>query len=287
MIKYTSLFFLLFFSCQDINVKDSPTAKTLHHKEKNTKEPLMVQNDSLASEFKKEGFVGTFVLYDYQEKQYTVYNKAMAKKRFCPASTFKIFNALVALETEVLKDTLDVIKWDGVERSWSKWNRDQNLAIGMEFSALWAFQTIAERVQAKDSLAYQHYLETAGYGNQKRSTDTRLFWLDNSLQISPMEQIQFLVQLYENKLPFSPRTMELVKGILKLKIKNNKQWFAKTGWSIVDEQNVGWYVGYFKENGKTYFFSTLIEYNGAIKDRNAFLSARINITENIIEKLLR
>ncbi|HHG83142.1 MAG TPA: hypothetical protein ENJ82_00205, partial [Bacteroidetes bacterium] len=57
-----------------------------------------------------------------------------------PASTFKILNALIALETGVIEDTNEVIKWDGVNPAWDKWNQDQTLATGMKYSALWAFR---------------------------------------------------------------------------------------------------------------------------------------------------
>ena len=50
----------------------------------------------------------------------TVYNMTLDTMRFLPASTFKIVNSLIGLETGRISDEKMVIKWDGIKR----WNED-------------------------------------------------------------------------------------------------------------------------------------------------------------------
>ena len=44
---------------------------------------------------------GVFVLYDLQSKELHVSDPQRAKQRFTPASTFKVLNALIALQTRL------------------------------------------------------------------------------------------------------------------------------------------------------------------------------------------
>src|ERR1700743_3272845 len=56
-----------------------------------------------------------FMLRDNNHESIHYYNKERVTQRFLPASTFKIFNSLVALETAVAPDDQLVIKWDGLQ----------------------------------------------------------------------------------------------------------------------------------------------------------------------------
>ena len=62
----------------------------------------------------------------------------------------------------------------------------------------------------------QKWVAKVGYGNQKigNKDDIDKFWLEGELRITPNEQIQFLRRLYKNDLPFSERSLSLVKDII-------------------------------------------------------------------------
>ena len=64
-------------------------------------------------QFKVEG---SFVLYDPQADKYIFYNQEQSEHTFSPASTYKICNSLIGLETGVIKDENFVIPWDSVTR---------------------------------------------------------------------------------------------------------------------------------------------------------------------------
>lgn len=68
----------------------------------------------------------------------------------------------------------------------------------------------------------------------------------------------FIRKLYEEKLPFSKRNMEIVKRVMISEVTDNFTIRAKTGWTRENNINTGWWVGYLETNNNTYFFATLL-----------------------------
>lgn len=287
MVKFNLIFLAVslftLVSCVDAE-KSIPTST-----EKEMKSVLgkqIVSVNEFGTHFSKERIDGSFIWYDLSKNKYYVSPQIELEKRHSPASTFKILNSLIALETRVIKDTNQIIKWDGVDRNWDKWNKDQTLASAVQYSALWAFREIARNVHSLDTNTYQNTLIETNYGNKRMSEEFDFFWLDNSLQISPMEQIDFLVNFYLEKLPFKKANIDLVKQILINKKKDTYQISGKTGWSVIDDQNVAWYVGYVEKGEKVYFFCTKIERQGVVKNKLNFRKKYLGITELIIEEMM-
>lgn len=71
-----------------------------------------------------------------------------------------------------------------------------------------------------------------GYGNGKigNQADIDKFWLEGELRITPHQQIQFLRRFYNNDLPFSQRSLAIVKDILVVEKTPDYTIRAKTGW---------------------------------------------------------
>ena len=84
-------------------------------------------------------------IYDEHGDRFHVFDRARAETPLLPASTFKVFNAMVALDSGAVKDEYEVIHWDGVKRQFDGWNRDHCLASAMKFSAVWFYQEMARR----------------------------------------------------------------------------------------------------------------------------------------------
>ena len=120
-------------------------------------------------------------------------------------------------------------------------------------SAVWYYQELARRV-GKERM--QHYVDVAGYGNQDISGQIDTFWLEGGLRISAEEQVGFLKRLYESELPFSQRSMDIVKDILVLEKTGSYQLSGKTGSVQRVAPHVGWFVGYLEGGGKMYIFAT-------------------------------
>ncbi len=201
-------------------------------------------------------FEGTFILYDYNNKTYLKHNPERSKKRFKPCSTFKIPNSLIGLETGVIPDENHVIKWDGEPKFVKAWEKDHDLRTAIEFSVVPYYMELARRVGREKM---QSFLDSLNYGNKKIGQED-YFWLDGSLQISAEEQIVFLVNFYENKLPFSQRSIDIVKDITIREKTESYIWRAKTGMGrINDEKVIGWYVGYVEVNDNVFFFAMNVD----------------------------
>ncbi len=229
------------------------------------------------------GVKGSFLLYDLNKDEYIYYDSARCNTQFIPASTFKIFNSLVSLETGAVADENEIIKWDGIERSIKEWNRDHNMHSAVKYSVVWFYQELARRVGEQ---LMQHYIDTVGYGNRDISGGIDRFWLDGDLRISQFEQIELLIKLYNNTLPFSERSMNIVKDIILNEDTPGYKLRAKTGWGMRSEINIGWWVGWVEftngEENNVYFFANNIE---SKEPTDNFIKGRIEITRKILKEL--
>jgi beta-lactamase class D len=205
----------------------------------------------------------------------------MRDSAFLPASTFKIVNSLIGLQTGVIKNDSMVIKWDGVKRSSDAWNKDLTMYEAFRVSAVPYYQEVARRI-GKDTM--QYWLDTLAYGNKKISRiDT--FWLDNSLKITPDEQLGFLKALYFNQLPFFKRNQDIVKTAMLFEDKPEYKLSYITGWGFGDsahKRNIGWVVGWIEENRHPYFFILNIESSEPNFD---MVNVRMKILKDIFNHL--
>ena len=199
-----------------------------------------------------QGNTGAFVLYDLNRNRYARYDPARCATRFLPASTFKILNSLIGLETGVIPDENYVIKWDGTHYDIAAWNQDHTLKTAIRDSAVWYYQELARRVGSEKM---QHYVDAAGYGNRDISGPLDAFWLEGGLRISADEQVEFLKRLYRGELPFSQRSMDIVKEILVLEQSGDYRFSGKTGSVQRVTPHVGWFVGYLEAKGDVYIFA--------------------------------
>ena len=210
---------------------------------------------NLAQNLQEAKSEGCFILYDLKRDRYIRYNSNHCQKRFIPASTFKIFNSLVALETKAIADENTVIAWDGVSnQSFPAWNQDQNMRTAFTRSLVWFYQDLARRI-GKERMT--KYIQAASYGNQDIEDKIDTFWLNGKLRISPEEQIKFLVRLYKEDLPFSPAVMQTVKDVMVIERQDNYTLRGKTGWGrdVDGMKNIGWYVGYLERDNNVYFYT--------------------------------
>jgi beta-lactamase class D len=81
--------------------------------------PNNVEEDkSLGKYFTENKVVGCFGLYNNATNEFTFYNKKrFTDSSYLPASTFKIVNSLIGLQTGVISSDSMIIKWDGVKRN--------------------------------------------------------------------------------------------------------------------------------------------------------------------------
>ena len=181
-----------------------------------------------------------FIMRDNNHESIQYYNKQRSTMRFLPASTFKIFNSLVALETAIAPDDQLVIKWDSIHRK-PEWDKDMDMREAFKVSCVPYYQEIARRIGPG---RMQHYLDTVKYGNMTMSGRIDTFWLNNSLQISADEQAGFLKKMYFNELPFSERSQRIVKTLMLREQTANYNLYYKTGTGEAGDKYVYWVVGF-------------------------------------------
>jgi len=235
--------------------------------------------DDLAKYFKANNVEGAFILYDLNANHTIRYNPQRCAEQFLPASTYKIVNALIALETGIVNDADYVIKWNGQQYPIPEWNRDQTLRSAMQYSVVWYYQELARR-EGKETI--QKYIDALGYGNRDIGGSVDSFWLDGNLRISANEQINLLVRFYKGDLPFSKRNIDIVKDILVREKNDSYTLRAKPGSTTQDSISIGWYIGYLEKDSDVYFFATNIS---SPSPDAQFSGAREAVTRGILKAL--
>lgn len=241
--------------------------------------PRKIIREDFKKIYDKYKVQGSFVMYDQKNDLYTIYNPEQTSVPFTPASTFKICNSLVSLETGVVKDEHVVFKWDGNERQPAVWNKDTDMKDAFKNSTVWYYQELAKRVGEN---RMKDWLDKAKYGNGDITGGIDGFWLWGKLRITPNEQIDFLRRLHDDKLPFSKRSMDIVKDIMIVKDTLGSVVRAKPGSGKQDQQYVGWYVGYVTTKDNVYYFSNCIQSTDKNPD---FGKARFDIANDILDEL--
>jgi beta-lactamase class D len=217
----------------------------------------VVERPDLAAVFARHGTPGTFVLYDVSADRTTAVDAARAERRYVPASTFKIANSLIALETGAVKDEQEVIPYGGRPQPFPQWEKDLSMRDAIRVSSVPVYQEIARRIGRK---RMQAHLDRLGYGNGRAGTVVDRFWLDGPLRISALEQTRFLARLAQGKLPLSERSQRVVREILRIEEKDGAAIFAKTGWaSGPTPPMTGWWVGWVEREGRVYAFALNID----------------------------
>ena len=211
--------------------------------------------EDLAKRFADQDTVGTFVGYKVDAYLVIASDKNRSGEARLPASTFKIPNSVIALETGVVEDPdKDVFKWDGVVRSIEAWNKDHTLRTAIAASAVPVYQEIARRI---GEARMQKYLDLFDYGNRDIGGGIDQFWLTGSLRIDPVQQVDFVDRLRRGVLPASKRSQDLVRDILPVTRAGEAVICAKSGLLGAErgQPSLGWVVGWAEKVGANTVFA--------------------------------
>ena len=223
-------------------------------------------------------YEGSFVLYDLGNDAWSIHDIEHATLRVAPDSTYKIYDALFGLEEGVITPEDSFIAWNGESYPFEAWNADQTLQSAMASSVNWYFQSVDEQL---GTTSVYDYIKKIGYGNKNMSGDFSTYWMESSLEISPVEQVELLTKLQNNSLSFAPENINAVKDSICISSSDAGSFYGKTGTGRVNGQDVnGWFIGYIETADNTYFFATNI---GA--DSNATGSNATEITMSILSDM--
>ena len=212
-------------------------------------------NDQLKKNFDEAGVTGSFSLLNNQSGDITVYNMSIDTQRVSPGTSFKVISTLIGLETGAITDEEMLVSPDNNVNDSS-----QNLGTDLKkaFSAPEEnyFQEIARKI-GRDTM--QLWIDSLQYGNKKIGADISAFWLDNSLKITPDEQLGLMFQLFFDKLPFSKYAQQIVKHLMLAESNEKYRYHYATGTGVGENQRkTGWVIGWVEENRHVYFFSTYL-----------------------------
>lgn len=212
------------------------------------------------------GLNGTAVVYDATNQQYTIYNRDLAVTESSPCSTFKIISSLIALENGIIEPENSTRTWSG-EIFWNEdWNKDIDFPEAFRTSCVWYYRQVIDDI-GQDLM--QRELDKLQYGNCDISDwEGRLntnnsnraltgFWIESSLLISPVEQVEVMERIFGDNSAYSEKTQAELKQVMLLPEIDStdisiygKKGMGKASGIVVD----AWFTGFAESTtGKIYF----------------------------------
>jgi len=219
---------------------------------------------------------GSILIYDLKNDLYYSNNFDWAKTGRLPASTFKIVNSIIALETKVVENDSTLFRWNGEKRDYKIWEQDLILRDAFKYSCVPCYQEIAREIGEK---RMNEYLEKLEYKDMKvNSKNIDKFWLEGDSKINQFQQIKFIKRFFKSELEISKRTQDIMKKIFFIEKYGKYNLNGKTGLSIRNGNYNGWFVGYIEsEEDNNYFFATNIEPKDTL-NKKSFPKLRKKIT---------
>lgn len=212
-------------------------------------------------------FEGSFVLYESKNDTWSIYDRERAALRTAPDSTYKIYDALFGLEEGIITPENSFIAWNGEVWPFEAWNADQTLTSAMSSSVNWYFREIDERLGVSDVCSY---IQTIRYGNEDLSAGFPAYWMESSLEISPIEQVELLLRLRNNSFGFDPGNINSVKESIRLFSSDTGTFYGKTGTGRVNGLDInGWFIGFIETEDNTYYFAVNIAADSNAAGSNA------------------
>lgn len=228
---------------------------------------------------------------DAQSRQ-VLLSEGDCESRATPASTFKLPLTVMGFDAGIIISAQEPkLPFKEGYADWiADWRQDTDPAMWMHYSNVWYSQRITEKLGA-DKLAA--YARSFGYGNGDFSGDPGLnnglerSWISSSLQISPLEQADFVAALVERKLPVLPAAMEGAIGLIEsagvaegwtLWGKTGSAYPRRTDRSFDYAKGWGWYVGWAEKDGRRLVFARLAQdeqrhkISGGLRARDALLA---------------
>lgn len=213
----------------------------------------LVQGETLLNE---RGLRGAFIARGVGDSAVVVASPELVDEPFVPASTFKIPNSLIGLETGVITDEGFTLPWDGEERQYAAWNRDHDLSSALEESVVWYYQEVARQIGYE---RMNEWVTRLDYGNADIGSEVDTFWLEGPLVITPREQLEFLEGLTSGRLGVSDRSVDILRRVMPSRPAEGATLRAKTGTALQGPGCHAWLVGWVEAEGEiTSHFALLL-----------------------------
>ncbi len=249
---------------------------------------------------------GCFILYDVNDnKTIERYNPKRCAQRIPANSTFKIALSLMGYDSKIINNNT-VFKWDGETRWLKKWNQNQTPRTWIQYSVVWVSQRITPQLGMGK---IKNYLQKFNYGNQDFSGDTGKSngltnaWLNSSLKISADEQLSFLINMQNHKLPVSSTAITNTFNNMYIEnsteidlsmygaqfdtLKNDWKLYGKTGANGATGIRDGWFIGYITKGTQKYVVVTNFSDTTTLHDNISAGGVAKGITIQLLNQLLK
>lgn len=214
------------------------------------------------------------------------------RTRVTPASTFKIPLSLMGYDAGILENAYaPVLPFKKGYADWGgrNWTQATDPARWMQYSVVWFSQQITA---ALGLTQLKKYATDFDYGNADFAGDAGLnnalerAWISSSLKIAPIEQVTFLRNLINRRLPVKPDAIDMTLTIIEASATSDGWVVAgKTGAAFPRQadgsfnraKSWGWFIGWAHKGNRTLVFARLDQderrQNGSagIRTKEAFL----------------
>ncbi|WP_017589176.1 penicillin-binding transpeptidase domain-containing protein [Nocardiopsis ganjiahuensis] len=209
-----------------------------------------VEREDLEAVFAEAGVSGTFVLFDAGDRSAVVVNPEGARERAVPASTFKLPNTLIALQTGEVADVDEAVSTASGE--------ELSLREALPATDVPVHQEVADRI-GFDRMST--WVDRFDYGNRQlgEEGDMDRFWLEGPLEISALEQATFVAELAREELPVDVEHQQAVRELLRVEEGADHQLFGRTGLGVNVDPVPGWWVGWVEHGDELHTFALRLE----------------------------
>lgn len=219
---------------------------------------------------------GSVLVYSVNSNQFVGCNLDQCNTYISPASTFKIPNTLIGLETGVISSS-EVIPWNGISCPLSAWETDMNISQAFKVSCVPFYQEIARRVGVE---RMNYYVRLFHFGKADiKASNIDVFWLTDDCQITQFQQIYFLKQVISHEFPLRDETYSQLRDVMLFDNTELGALYAKSG---MTNRNSAWFVGYLKTADDTLIFATHISLLSS-SDKSKLIDARESISRTILK----
>ena len=200
------------------------------------------------------GMSGSFALMENGTEQFTIYNLSRYKdSATAPLSSFFIIPALVGLDKGFIS---------------------HNDTVQAAIDSAEYYKMLISKIGREQILKA---IDSLHYGKGIVSADVANFWQDNSLQITPDEQLGLIKKVYFKELLFQKKSQEKFKKMI-LREDNSNYRLSYIAGTDTTLRNSAWIVGYVEENQHPYFF---VLNTNAVK-KEALLNRNIELLKKIL-----
>ncbi|AVP87653.1 hypothetical protein phytr_7130 [Candidatus Phycorickettsia trachydisci] len=211
------------------------------------------------------------ICFTAKEKDKMIHQEGDCSNQYPPESTFKIALSLMGFNSSIFVDQ-DTPLWE-YKNEYASFNnickQDQTPKTWMRDSCLWYSQILTSKLGTRK---FQQYVRDFNYGNMNLSGDKGLnnglsrSWISSSLKISPHQQLDFLQNIIEQKLPVNKKSYIQTKGIMFVtELAAGWKLYGKTGSGVQVDHNCnkselqqGWFVGYIQKGSRSIVFASHI-----------------------------